>query len=80
MDVGLTPQQRLILRRARSVRLRGSERHQIRPPLWSLALLALLLMPFSHGLSLLVIPALGYWLRRSTAERISAWALDLRED
>lgn len=79
MDVGLTPQQRTIVRRARRQHLPGSERWQILPPLWSVALLALALLPISHGISLVVIPALGFWIRRRISERIEEWRLDLRE-
>ncbi len=48
MDLGLTPQQRIILRRARAEGLQGAEGWQVLPPLWSIAgisLAPLLLIP-----------------------------------
>ena len=48
-------------------------------PLWLVAVLALLLMVPSYGLSLLALPLLFAWQRRRTRRRIAEWALDLRE-
>jgi hypothetical protein len=83
MDIGLTPQQQTILRRARRKRLLGAERWQVIPPLWvmagtSLAPLLLILHP-SRYLPLVVVPPLGLWQRSRVEQRIAAWALDLRE-
>ena len=78
MDFGLTPQQRLILRRARARGLKGVERSQVLPPLWAVALLTLVLLYPSRGLALF-IPLLTYWHRQRTEMRIEEWALDLRE-
>jgi hypothetical protein len=82
MDIGLTPQQRTILRCARAKGLSGADRSQVVPPLWAIALATLLLLllwlPWSY-VSLLLIPALGRWQRSRVKQRIAEWALDLRE-
>lgn len=83
MDIGLSPQQRIILRRARRQRLRGAERWQLMPPLWAIAGASLvpLLLVLHPGryLPLLLIPPLGLWQRSRVERRIAEWALDLRE-
>lgn len=83
MDVGLTPHQDLILRRARARRLRGASRWQIIPPLWTIVVATLVpLLVVLHPVRYLflpLIPLLGYWQRHRVATRISEWALDLRE-
>jgi len=84
MDIGLTPQQRTILRLAREKGLVGARRIQVVPPLWTIALatllplLLLLWIPWSFVL-LLLIPPLGCWQRGRVEQRIAEWALDLRE-
>jgi hypothetical protein len=83
MDIGLTSQQRLVVRRARAKHLRGSRAWLIVPPLWLIALGALLafLIIWHPGryLALLLIPPVGLWQRRRISGRIAEWALDLRQ-
>ena len=79
MDLGLSPQERTIVRLARSKRLCPQSRAIWVVPLWLVAVLALLPMVPSYGLSLLLVPLLFAWQRRRTRQRIAAWALDLRE-
>lgn len=83
MDIGLTPQQRIILRCARARGLSGARRWQILPTLWAIAVCSLvpLLLILHPGryLSVLLIPSLGLWQRSRVAQRIADWALDLRE-
>lgn len=82
MDFGLSSRQRSIVRRARASRLRGSGAWLIRPPLWLIALIALLpfLLLWHPGryVSLLFVPLLGFWQRRRITRRIAGWALALR--
>lgn len=83
MDVGLTPQQRIILRRARRNGLKGASRAQVMLPLWSIALaslapILLLVHPIRYA-PLLLLPPLGLLQRRRVERRIAEWALDLRE-
>jgi hypothetical protein len=83
MDIGLTLQQRIILRCARRKGLRGAERAQRLPPLGaiafaSLAPLFLILHP-ARLAALLVMSLLGLWQRSHVEHRIAEWALDLRE-
>lgn len=82
-DLGLTPRQRHILRRARAKRLRGAERWQVIPPLWviagtTLAPLLLILHPGRY-VFLMTIPPLGLWQRSRVEQRFVQWALDLRQ-
>jgi hypothetical protein len=83
MDVGLSPQQDLILRRARVRHLRGASSWQIIPPLWAVVVVTLVpVLVLWHPvryLFLLLIPGLGYWQRHRVAMRLREWALDLRE-
>jgi len=79
MDLGLTPQERIIVRLARRKRLCPQNRALWVAPLWLVAVLALLLMVHSYGLSLLLVPLLFAWQRRRTRQQIAEWALDLRE-
>ena len=83
MDYGLSAQQALILRRARSRGLRGARRPQLLPPLWVIALASLLplLLIWHPGryLGLLLIPPLGFWHRQRVEQRLKRWALDLRQ-
>ncbi len=79
MDFGLTPQQRTIVRLARTKHLCPEHRAIWVAPLWLVAVLALLPMIHSLGLSLLVVPLLFAWQRRRTRQQISQWGLDLRQ-
>lgn len=83
MDFGLSPQQQLVLRLARSRDLRGARRHQILPPLWLIACATLLpLLLLGHPLrwlSLPLVPALGLLQRHRVERRIEDWTLDLRQ-
>ena len=67
------------MRLARRKRLCPQHRFMWVAPLWLVAVLALLLMVPSYGLSLLALPLLFAWQRRRTRRRIAEWALDLRE-
>ena len=83
MDYGLSDQQRRIVRRARRKRLRGASQWLIRPPLWTIVALTLLPLLLLHHpvrfLLLALIPPLGLWQRARIEQRITEWALDLRE-
>jgi hypothetical protein len=83
MDIGLTPQQRIILRCARRKGLPGAERAQLLPPLWAIAIASLvplfLILHPARFAALLVMPLLGLWQRSRVEHRIAEWALDLRE-
>ena len=79
MDIGLTSQERMIVRLARLKRLCPESRALWVVPWWFVALLALTLMTHSFGLSLLLVPLGFAWQRRRTRERIAEWALDLRQ-
>ena len=78
MDIGLTPQELIIVRRARRMHLCSGNRATWVLPWWLVGLLALVLLIPSHGLSLLLVP-LCAWQRQRTGQRIAAWALDLRQ-
>ena len=79
MDIGLTPQERMVVRLARRKRLCPESRALWVVPWWFVGLLALALMTHSYGLSLLLVPLGFAWHRRRTRERIAEWALDLRQ-
>lgn len=83
MDLGLTVQQKRILRLARESGLKGASRPQLVPPLWLIAVVTLvpLLLVWhpARYLFLLLIPPLGFWQRRRMELRFQDWALDLRE-
>ena len=78
MEIGLTPQERSTVRLARRKHLCPQGRPIWVMPWWAVALLALVLLLPSHGLSLLLVP-LCAWQRHHTRQRIAAWALDLRQ-
>ena len=78
MELGLTPQECTIVRLARRKQLCSENRPIWVLSWWLVALLALVLLIPSHGLSLLLVP-LCAWQRQRTRQRIAAWALDLRQ-
>jgi len=79
MDIGLTPQESIIVRLARRKGLCSENRGIWVLPWWLGGLLALGLMIHSFGLSLLLVPLLFAWHRQRTRQRIAEWALDLRQ-
>jgi len=79
MDIGLTPQERMIVRLARRKHLCPQTRRLWVAPWWLVAVLALSLMIHTYGVSLILVPLLFAWQRQRIRRRIANWALDLRE-
>ncbi|MFM7086941.1 MAG: hypothetical protein ACKOXO_08135 [Cyanobium sp.] len=82
MEIGLSDQQRCIVRRARRKGLLRAWHWVVRPPLWWIVLATLLPLLLNHHgryLSPLLIPPLGFWQRQRVESRIAHWALQLRQ-
>lgn len=82
MEIGLSDQQRRIVRRARCKGLLRGWQWVVRLPLWLIVLATLLpLLLDHHGRYLfpLLVPPLGFWQRQRVESRIAAWALKLRQ-